>query len=257
MFNLRNSRNPFELTQRPPNRRSRHDVHFRLPVCKHETGTRYTWSKEQTEIFQIYVQENIDDTHSNIELLLAELGLDGYDDVVASRGVNYKWGILIPKVKEKLNKVANEMYKQGVDRKDPALVSSGANTTALGFRATRARSETIRETPPGSPILGHSSKEKMPSDKHRINPLSEYSRRTNKEISRLRRLGESLRMIHIDLPNHDPLAVSLFHLKNISRVIQDQIEDKKRIMARAWCENHGGLRDIIEILESDSGNEDP
>ncbi|KAI1090643.1 hypothetical protein F5B19DRAFT_316016 [Rostrohypoxylon terebratum] len=254
MFNLRNPVGPARRSA--SDRRSKElDIHFKLPLFRHETGTRYTWSTDQTEIFKRHVQENPDDASSNIEHLLAKLGLDGYDDVVTFRGVNYKWGILIPKVKEKLNKVANQMYKQDDD--EERLSRTGQALAGLYRDESESVCESVCESPEDSLVPGHDGKGKTPSNEYRINSLAEYSRRVNKEASKLCNAGEALRMIHSDLPDDDPLSVSLFHHKNLARVIQDQIEDKNRKMARTWWENHGNPKAVMEFLGSDDGSEDP
>ncbi|KAI2463617.1 hypothetical protein F4781DRAFT_437263 [Annulohypoxylon bovei var. microspora] len=249
-------RDPVEQVQPPQVKlRSSRDQVFGVPIFLHIPGTRYVWSQFQTEIFRRHIQEHLNDSYKNLDLLLEKLELDGYDNIETRAGLNYKCAILIPKVMEKLRKVTKDnpgLFKQDSNRK--GSVDQAANNKVQVYERNHSHSEpeTIGESPQGSPILGCKGKEKVPNDEYRINSVPGPLRCINRKVSILRSTAQSLRMIYSDLPDNDPLAVLLHHHKNVVRDLSDLVEDRVDQMARTWSGRHRDPNDPIEILDSDS-----
>ncbi|KAI1415812.1 hypothetical protein F5Y13DRAFT_186668 [Hypoxylon sp. FL1857] len=214
---------------------------FGEPVRIHTNHKRYMWTVQQTEIFRRHIEKNLNIQPTDT-FLLAELGLDGFDNIVTDAGLDFARDILHEKIKRKIREVFynNPHLRRLRDTSSQTVqVNPDTESTLQSDKQDQSQSQTNREPTQRDT---ESSLQNVHHNAYHLNMVPQKIRDIEEEIAKLRISSQSLRFIYADCPKESPLAVLLEDHKKIVRKICDLVEDSINDVAHDWTRIHGAIQ---------------
>ncbi|KAI0148013.1 hypothetical protein F4776DRAFT_294082 [Hypoxylon sp. NC0597] len=207
--------------------RTKNSLFYGEEVRLHTTSKKYNWTFEDTKKFHRYLEKN-PNAEQDLEPLLVELDLHGYEDIKTDEGLNFKWEIAMPKVRRKIKEIKkkNQDNQEVSDDQDP-------DYTPGSDEHDGSESETIPEPRHGNLESGHDKPQRGRYMKYQLNTVPEHIRSIEEEVAKLHSASHRLIIIYRNLPTDSPLVTLLRDHRQIVRDIGDRIEETISGMAPA------------------------